>query len=643
MNGNKEVEVSCSESDVNFRRAVVCRLRLRREMRSHNRKIRKQPRHSTLQSLPGVQKPKRNAICLDKKKQDGNGRLIKPIDFPHVPSLVSLGGFKRKAASNQLKNMVPVFESEMQVKKLQNAAQKYPTKSSAGMNDVPRIEHAFWRAMSDGIAGTPISVTYGVDVEAEGTYDAETSSYIEGNSPSACINIGKKATGVTAEADIATGIRSRSPIGDVESKGISALEPPPLGRLEKANDGDAFASPKFSSKFNLSDLNKSGVLRHIDPIPGITHSMFYVGQLFTRFCWHVEDAYLTSVSYLHGGSSEKVWYVVPPHHAADFEKFAASNVFVPNFLRRTWGAEAILKWKSTIFHPGKARMAGVDVYRIVHKPGTFVVTAPRGYHAGFNCGFNIAEAINFANPSWFPVGRRAMNFARSIRQPLAVPWELMLFREATGMKQAARQGTVRMNRRTVENALVVAKELGRIIEFGESRLKTREEESQCQVVTLHEGSLSSGPSGSTSSFEALDRATCAFCLSTPHFYIETCSTCRGTSGALCVQHFGKRRVCKEKSHRTVLVRRYQAMHLLDLLHFLEGAAGVAPEPFRFLARYRDCSGPNRTEKALPRLRLRMNLKEAAQRTRAENSCINEEESVSERKRRGGRSRGSSLI
>jgi hypothetical protein len=43
----------------------------------------------------------------------------------------------------------------------------------------------------------------------------------------------------------------------------------------------------------------------------------------------------------------------------------------------------------------------------VQHAGEFVITFPRGYHAGFNLGLNCAESVNFALDSWLELGKRA--------------------------------------------------------------------------------------------------------------------------------------------------------------------------------------------------------------------------------------------
>lgn len=37
------------------------------------------------------------------------------------------------------------------------------------------------------------------------------------------------------------------------------------------------------------------------------------------------------------------------------------------------------------------------------EPGEFVVLNAAAYHSGFNCGFNTAEAVNFATEDWIEV------------------------------------------------------------------------------------------------------------------------------------------------------------------------------------------------------------------------------------------------
>lgn len=47
----------------------------------------------------------------------------------------------------------------------------------------------------------------------------------------------------------------------------------------------------------------------------------------------------------------------------------------------------------------------VPVHRVIQEAGQYVVTFPQAYHAGWNAGLNIAEAVNFATEDWFPYGR----------------------------------------------------------------------------------------------------------------------------------------------------------------------------------------------------------------------------------------------
>ena len=46
----------------------------------------------------------------------------------------------------------------------------------------------------------------------------------------------------------------------------------------------------------------------------------------------------------------------------------------------------------------------VIVCQVVHRAGEFMITFPRGYHAGFNHGFNVAESTNFASYRWIDFG-----------------------------------------------------------------------------------------------------------------------------------------------------------------------------------------------------------------------------------------------
>ena len=60
-------------------------------------------------------------------------------------------------------------------------------------------------------------------------------------------------------------------------------------------------------------------------------------------------------------------------------------------------------------------IALLQIYRVVQEPGDFVVTFPRGYHAGFNAGFNCAEAVNFCPADWVGTWSLTSDKIKSVR------------------------------------------------------------------------------------------------------------------------------------------------------------------------------------------------------------------------------------
>lgn len=66
----------------------------------------------------------------------------------------------------------------------------------------------------------------------------------------------------------------------------------------------------------------------------------------------------------------------------------------------------------------------VRVHTVVQLPGEYVVTMPGAYHFGYNHGYNIAEATNFATPRWFDIGRFATRCVCERGNVYIEPWEI---------------------------------------------------------------------------------------------------------------------------------------------------------------------------------------------------------------------------
>ncbi|KAM9221763.1 lysine-specific demethylase 4D-like [Dugong dugon] len=136
-------------------------------------------------------------------------------------------------------------------------------------------------------------------------------------------------------------------------------------------------------------------------IEGVNTPYLYFGMWKTTFAWHTEDMDLYSINYLHFGEP-KTWYAVPPEHGRRLERLA--RALFPGSAR---ACEAFLRHKVALISPTVLRENGIPFSRITQEAGEFMVTFPFGYHAGFNHGFNCAEAINFATLRWVDYGKVA--------------------------------------------------------------------------------------------------------------------------------------------------------------------------------------------------------------------------------------------
>lgn len=68
--------------------------------------------------------------------------------------------------------------------------------------------------------------------------------------------------------------------------------------------------------------------------------------------------------------------------------------------------------------------------RAVQHSGEFVLTFPRAYHSGFNCGFNCAEAVNVAPVDWLEHGQSAVELYSEQHRKTSISHDKLLFESA---------------------------------------------------------------------------------------------------------------------------------------------------------------------------------------------------------------------
>jgi hypothetical protein len=116
------------------------------------------------------------------------------------------------------------------------------------------------------------------------------------------------------------------------------------------------------------------------------------------FGWHKEDMDLFSINYLHEGRS-KFWYGVDLTCNEKFENFVKSKF--PDYFK---DCPEYIRHKTTLIYPGLLLANGIKMSRVQHNVGEFIISRAAAYHSGFNFGYNVAEAVNFALPNWLDIG-----------------------------------------------------------------------------------------------------------------------------------------------------------------------------------------------------------------------------------------------
>lgn len=114
------------------------------------------------------------------------------------------------------------------------------------------------------------------------------------------------------------------------------------------------------------------------------------------FAWHTEDLDMCSINYLHYGAP-KFWYFVSSDDMKKFEgyvknKYSEAFLECPHYFRH----------KTIVVNPYLVKEYNpfISITKVLQEPGEFVVIFDSVYHHGFNFGFNMAEAVNFATPHW---------------------------------------------------------------------------------------------------------------------------------------------------------------------------------------------------------------------------------------------------
>jgi len=180
------------------------------------------------------------------------------------------------------------------------------------------------------------------------------------------------------------------------------------------------------SEWNLRRIPtlEKGLLRYTSMVlPGISSSYSYIGSQNSAFCWHIEDDFLYSINYLHFGEP-KFWYAIP---ASDQYKFEGLYEELFSEIAEMHG----LRKRTSMIDSVLLLERNISISKMIQRQGEFIITFPKAYHAGFNVGFNFAEAVNFADDDWLVSGLISSILNKEKRRVPAIPWAEIVYKSTS--------------------------------------------------------------------------------------------------------------------------------------------------------------------------------------------------------------------
>lgn len=262
------------------------------------------------------------------------------------------------------------------------------------------------------------------------------------------------------------------------------------------------------SGWNLNNLpiQEESVLRWVTgDVSGMKVPWCYVGMCFASFAWHIEDHWTYSINYLHWGEP-KTWYGAPSEFAERLEK--EMKGCAPELFEQ---APDLLHQLTTLMNPNVLMERGIPIVRTNQNAGEFIVTFPRSYHAGFNQGYNFAEAVNFCPADWLPYGRACVESYKLVRRQCVFSHEELVCKMAADP-----------DRLNLQLAIETHQELLKIV--------TSEKQ---QRTGLHDKGCNDSE---REAFELVpdDERICAFCKTTCFLSAVTCPCKPGV--LVCIAH-----------------------------------------------------------------------------------------------------------